>query len=172
MSNRCSSKIGVVREHTAFFASAPATSFRIFVLRLNGVAANCRAGRSAEHISFQRTFENLRKKDLKDSQFLRDAIDFSKLRIAWKLYLSQFKDVVPMRHAVGHEAEFYSSLESRAMHSGQNDLFVEFVMTDTILSMSSYGKMVSIDVSQRTVDKLEKIKQLVVEAYAGVMVAV
>ena len=77
-----------------------------------------------------------------------------------------------MRHVIGHEAEFYSSLEERTRHSGNPNFFIEFVMTDSTLSMSSFGRLVSVDVSQKTVDKLERIKALVVEAFSGVMVTV
>jgi hypothetical protein len=110
----------------------------------------------------------LRQKALREESMLRKGIDFGKLRIAWKLYESQFKDVVRMRHTIGHEAEFYSSLEARTLHSGNPNIFIEFVMTDNTLSMSSYGKLVSVDVSQTTVDRLERIKALVIEAFSGV----
>jgi hypothetical protein len=129
------------------------------------------AGRDAAMslFHFQRTLEALRQKALREGTTLRKGVDFGKLRIAWKLYDSQFKDVVRMRHTVGHEAEFYSSLEARTLHSGNPNVFVEFLMTDSTLSMSSHGRLVSVEVSQKTVDKLERIKTLVVEAFSGVM---
>src|SRR5579862_2929599 len=116
---------------------------------------------------FQRTFEALREQALRRSSTLRRGIDFGKLRIAWKLYASQFKDVVKMRHAIGHAGEFYNTVEERAKHSGRSDFFVEFLMTDTTLSVSAYGKLVSVDVSQQTIDRLERIRTLVVEAFSS-----
>ena len=77
-----------------------------------------------------------------------------------------------MRHAIGHAGEFYNSVEARAKHSGQKNLFVEFVMTESTMSVSSYGRMLSVDLSQNAIDKLERIKTLIVEALRPVILSV
>jgi hypothetical protein len=113
---------------------------------------------------FQRTFETLRVQLLRDYPVLRDMADTKGLRIAWKLYRSQFSDVVITRHAIGHTAEFYATVESRARHATHRDIFVESMMVNTVLSVPSFGRLVSVDVSGITVVKLNRIKVLILEA--------
>lgn len=114
---------------------------------------------------FLKTFEALREKSMRNIPTLRKLVDHAHLRIAWKLYSSQFRDTVQMRHVVAHTAEFYNTHESRALHSGNMKMFIEYTMIDSVLSLSSYGKFVSIDTAQDTIDKLGKIKSMIVQAF-------
>lgn len=118
---------------------------------------------------FQRTFEALRVQLLKDYPVLRDMVDTKKLRIAWKLYRSQFSEVVITRHAIGHTAEFYATVESRARHATHRDIFIESMMLNTVLSVPSFGRLVSIDVSGKTVEKLSRIRDLILDWLAAML---
>lgn len=118
---------------------------------------------------FLRTFEFIREQSLKDAPTLRGTTDIAKLRLAWNLYRSQFEDTIPMRHAIGHSAEFYRTQEARAFHSGHKDIFIESMMIDSVLSVSADGKFVSVDMAQAAVDKLDKIKTLILEAFDGAL---
>lgn len=118
---------------------------------------------------FQRTFERFREQIPRRCPQLRKHIDFGKLRTAWKLYRSWFKYTVPLRHAIGHSAEFYMTVEDRARHATHEDIFVESMMLDTVLSVPSSGEFVSIDVSSETVKRLERVRTLILESYSFVL---
>lgn len=115
---------------------------------------------------FQHSFEILRKEAIRRAPVLRGAFDLVKLRLAWKLFHSQFKDVVPMRNALGHEGEFYSTTRARTKHSGDRNMFLEFVISGEVYSIASFGRPLSLDLSQKAGQKLERIKLLIVDSLA------
>jgi len=118
---------------------------------------------------FQKTFESFREAILWKCPTLRKTIDISKLRFAWNLYQSWFKDAVHTRHAIGHSAEFYMTAQDRACHATHEDVFIESMMLNDELSLSSYGRFVSIEVSDRTVERLERIQTLILESFSDVL---
>ncbi|MFD1981530.1 hypothetical protein ACFSOZ_02260 [Mesorhizobium newzealandense] len=118
---------------------------------------------------FQHTFEVISKEAIRRAPNLRSRIDLSKLRIARKLFASQFKDVVPMRNALGHAGEFYSTTKARATHSPNKNMFLEFVISGEVYSVESYGRRLSLDMSLVAAQRLERVKTLIIEALAAAL---
>lgn len=118
---------------------------------------------------FQKSFENFREVILWKCPTLRKTIDIDKLRFTWRLHQSWFKDAVHTRHAIGHSAEFYMTVRDRARHATHEDVFIESTMLNDVLSLSSFGKFVSIEVSDKTVEKLERIRTLILESFSAVL---
>jgi hypothetical protein len=118
---------------------------------------------------FQQTFELLREQALRSAPKLLGSIDVGKLRIAWRLFHSWFKDVVPMRNALGHAGEFYSTTKERSKHGSQRNVFLEFIIVGHMYSVESHGRQISLDLSQTAAQRLERIKSLIDEALSAIM---
>ena len=75
-----------------------------------------------------------------------------------------------MRNALGHEGEFYSTTEARTKHSGNKNMFLEFIIAGESYSIESFGRRLSLDLSKKAGQKLERIKLLIVESIAAALV--
>ncbi|MGL3210739.1 hypothetical protein [Bradyrhizobium sp. BR 1433] len=118
---------------------------------------------------FWRTFEILRKDVLKHSPAVRDLADAKQLRLAWKLMASQFPNAIRMRNAIGHAGEFFSTTKQRERHSGQKNMFVEYVMMGNEFIIRTFGQNISLDVSSKSVERLERIKGMIVGALSAAL---
>ena len=114
---------------------------------------------------FQKSFEYIRQDLLRRCEHLRAGIDVRELRLAWGLFQSWFKDVVPMRNVVAHTAEFFQNVKGRKQHTAHKGVFIYSVMMNDTLQLPKDGGFVTIVLSDETVDRLEKVANKVADCF-------
>jgi hypothetical protein len=113
---------------------------------------------------------------------LKGQMDLSQMRIARKLFLSQFPGYDSIRHVVGHVADFSATMHRRRKHSVRGRISADFgpvglviedadavtQFTDNLYHRTYFvsyeGKMYRYDLSEQTLSKIRQIRKA---AYSG-----